>query len=186
MLREAGEQWAAALGDAPVCFRPGSFSTNASTFSVLASLGFRSGSVSQPGRCAPGICAVWTGADRSVHRAHRAFRSVAGALDFVEVPVTTSTAVTEHWTGTGDTRFEGCEVKQVLAGVDDHLQWQIDHAAPLKHLCFFTHNFVSYRDGEPESRLRVLRGGVERLPEALGRRGMEPRGCTVTLAAENL
>lgn len=184
MLRQASSQWAAAIGREPTCFRPGCFSANDWTFPVLASLGFRCGSVSQPERCAPRVCAVWAGADRSVHRAHRAFRPVAGDLDFVEVPVTVDSRRRDHWTGTGDTRFEGCDVEQVLAGAEDHLRWQVENNAPLKHLCFFTHNFVGYDEADPQSRLPILRGVVDRLPEVLAPLDLAPQGRTVSATGE--
>ncbi len=87
MLRRACDRWEAALGQRPRYFRAGYFSANDATFRVLAELGFRGGSLSNPGRVLPAHHAVWAGAEPYPHRAHLDFRQIAGASDFVEVPV---------------------------------------------------------------------------------------------------
>ena len=186
ILDQARNQLADALGFAPMAFRPGNFSANDDTFVALDAVGFLCGSVSQPGRCVPKLRAVWTGATRAVHRAHRAFRLIPGDLDFVEVPLTVGAIPSDHWTGVEDTRFEDREASDVLRAIEATLQWQTENNAQLKHLCFFTHNFVSYDDNDAAgpSRLPVLRSVLEGIPEVADQFGLEPQGCTVSAAAE--
>jgi peptidoglycan/xylan/chitin deacetylase (PgdA/CDA1 family) len=87
ILCEAIEVWEKALGQRPVYYRGGYFSANDNTFQVLHDLGFKGGSMSNPGRALPGHCSVWAGAEPYPHRAHFGFRHLAGSGDFVEVPV---------------------------------------------------------------------------------------------------
>jgi hypothetical protein len=182
LVGEAKNQFEQALGFAAVAFRPGNFSANDVTFRVLEELGFRCGSVSQPGRCAPTVRAVWTGAVRSVHRAHRSFRLVAGDLDFLEVPATVDSTRTDHWTGVGDARIESWDVAAIVRAMDDSLEWQRKNEAPLKHVCLFTHNFIHYGKEEavPDSRRKVLRELLETIPSVAARHGLAPVGCTLS------
>jgi hypothetical protein len=189
MLGEAKKQWEQALGFAAMTFRPGNFSANDATFRVLDALGFRCGSVSQPGRCAPTVRAVWTGAPRSVHRAHRSFRLVTGDLDFVEVPATVDSTRTDHWTGVGDARIESWDAAAIVRAIEDSIEWQRKNDAPLRHLCLFTHNFVSYGEGGTASgsRREVLRELLAAMPAVAAKHGLEPVGCTLSrLRAEFL
>ena len=87
ILQEAMAVWEEALGQKPRYFRGGYFSANDETFGLLQGLGFRGGSLSNPGRVLPEHCSVWAGAAPYPHRAHLGFRLIEGDSDFVEVPV---------------------------------------------------------------------------------------------------
>ena len=87
ILSEAIAVWENALGFRPLYLRAGYFSANDSTVGVLQSLGFKGGSLSNPGRILPDHASVWSGAHPYPHRAHDAFRLLAGDSDFIEVPV---------------------------------------------------------------------------------------------------
>ena len=87
ILQEAVDAWETALEQKPRYFRGGYFSANDSTFGVLEELGFRGGSLSNPGRVLPAHGSVWSGAAPYPHRAHLGFRLLEGDGDFVEVPV---------------------------------------------------------------------------------------------------
>lgn len=87
MLSAAADVWQHALGQGPLYFRAGYFSANDSTFRVLHELGFRGGSLSNPGRVLPEHCSVWAGAESYPHRAHLDFRQRVGRTSFVEVPI---------------------------------------------------------------------------------------------------
>jgi hypothetical protein len=87
MLGAAVAAWKGILGQEPLYFRAGYFSANDSTFRVLQELGFRGGSLSNPGRVLPAHCSVWSGAEPYPHRAHLGFRQLTGGSSFVEVPV---------------------------------------------------------------------------------------------------
>lgn len=90
ILTQALERWHHALGQHPRYFRAGYFSASDVTFGVLSELGFRGGSLSNPGRVLPAHCSVWAGAEPYPHRAHTGFRLLSGESDFVEVPVSSA------------------------------------------------------------------------------------------------
>lgn len=77
-----------ALRQKPLYFRPGTFSANDMTYTVLAELGFRGGSISAPERFYRELCAIWIGAPADPHRGHAAFRQLAGTLPFADMPLT--------------------------------------------------------------------------------------------------
>ena len=87
ILYRAMQVWESALGKPPQYFRAGYFSANDNTYQVLHELGFRGGSLSNPGRILPSHCSVWAGAEVYPHRAHFGFRLIKGDRDFINVPV---------------------------------------------------------------------------------------------------
>ncbi|MFA7157787.1 MAG: polysaccharide deacetylase family protein [Kiritimatiellia bacterium] len=87
IIGRAAGMFAKYFGFSPRIFRPGCFSANDSTYSVLEELGFEGGSVCIPGRIWPGRFCVWAGADPYPRFAHSSFRQAAGDLNFVEIPL---------------------------------------------------------------------------------------------------
>ena len=87
ILREAITAWESALGQRPQYFRAGYFSANDATFRLLDKLGFRGGSLSNPGRILGSHFSTWDGSDPYPHRAHPAFRLISGNTNFIEIPV---------------------------------------------------------------------------------------------------
>ncbi len=184
MLRAARDQWAQALGFLPKAFRPGNFSANDDTFHALVDTGFTHGSVSEPERLMPDCKADWRGACRHVRRASAESRLVPGELDFVEVPLTVDPDERDDWTGTGDIRFEGADAEKIIRAAGKEIGSQIDAQAPLKHLCFFTHNFVQYwPDGEPRELAR-LKEVVAELPRIAGHYGLVVNGAVLRQVRE--
>jgi len=181
LLSEALSQVTEGLRRQPKAFRGGNFSANDETFEVLVRLGFTHGSVSQPGRTVAKVRAVWPGACPDVHRAHRAFRFLPGDLDFIEVPATSDRERTDNWTGVGDVRFEAATPEQIANAVRQEVTRQIEEGAPVKHVCLFTHNFVSYwsEGGTGESKHDILVGAIERIHEIAEELGLEVRGATI-------
>jgi len=186
MLGQAKQQWEDALGFPCRAFRPGNFSANEHTFPVLASLGLTSGSVSQPGRYVPAFKACWRDASRAVHRANAANPLQAGDVDFVEVPATTDTSRTDHWSGVGDARFEDWDASAILDAIADSLRWQQRECSPIRHLCLFTHDFVDYSPDQKGARRRlpVLATVVNGLPRLADEFGLTTQGATVSMVAE--
>jgi len=191
MLQRAKDQWAHAVGFAPETFRAGNFSGNDDTFRVLDALQFRSSSTSQPGRIAPQLKAVWAGALRSVHRAHRSNRLIEGDLTLVEVPGTVDATRTDHWTGVGDARLEDWEAPDILHAIEDSLKWQFANKARTHHLCLFTHSYVPFGDGDVEvekpfgkSRLAVLHAVLDAIPAVAARFGLVAEGSTLSTVRE--
>ncbi len=89
VVGEAASLYESALGYRPTLFRPGCFSANDFTYSVLHGLGFTGGSISIPGRIWPERFCVWSGAYPYAHYAHPSFRQVVGPgeLPFVDIPL---------------------------------------------------------------------------------------------------
>lgn len=87
LLTLAMEQFQRGMGKLPNIFRPGCFSANDATYSVLVDLGFIGGGVSIPGRIWPDRFCVWSGAQPYTHFAHKAFRQAPGNLPFVNIPL---------------------------------------------------------------------------------------------------
>jgi len=186
MLSEALEQVGDCLGDRPRAFRGGNVSANDDTFRVLTQLGFTHGSVSQPGRSVPRFKACWKDACLDVHFAHKAFRHVAGDLDFVEVPLTSDQMRTDHWTGVGDVRIEGATAQEIAKAVRQEVGRQVGDDIPLKHICILTHNTVNYgaNDLANNSRRGVLvevLGFIEEIAKDLG---LEVMGATLQMVRD--
>ncbi len=181
MLSGALEQVTEGFGTRPGAFRPGNCSANDATFEVLVELGFTHGSVSQPGRAASSRKAVWKDACLDVHRAHRAFRMVAGDLDFIEVPIMSDQERSDHWTGVGDVRFERASPEEVAKAVRQHVTRQMEEGAPLKHVCLFTHNTVNFWSAEEseQGRRGVLEGSIAEIREIAEELGLKVKGATI-------
>ena len=95
IIGDASEAWEKIVGHRPLYFRGGYFSANDMTFSVLSELGFKGGSLSNPGRVLPGHFSVWAGAPDYIHPIHPSFRQGEAQREdtppwehpFIEVPV---------------------------------------------------------------------------------------------------
>ena len=88
IIESATERFYDAIGSRPRSFRSGAFSASDATFQVLYELGFRQGSLSIPGRDLPRYAVSWNGAETAPHYVNPADRLRAGALPFLELPVT--------------------------------------------------------------------------------------------------
>lgn len=181
LLAEALAQTAEGLGAQPSAFRGGNFSASDETFEVLEDLGFTHGSVSQPGRAVTRFRAVWTDACPDVHRAHRAFRMAPGNLDFVEVPLTSDRERRAHWTGVGDVRIESTTPDEIAVAVRQEVSRQVAEDAPVKHVCFLTHNTVNYWSDQASDREKrgVLTEAIRRIEEIADELSLDVNGATV-------
>ena len=146
MIDYAAEQVEEAIGSRPRSFRGGDFSASDATYKVLYALGFRQGSLSNPGRDVRRHVAHWSGAEVDAHYVDPADRLKAGSLPFLELPVTTDpeeidragfaldlcieSGPFEGWhRSLAERQIERMEAEQVL----------------FRSLCFFTHNAVPYQ-----------------------------------------
>lgn len=160
ILERAVQSWQGALGEVPRYFRAGYFSASDSTYGVLHELGFRGGSLSNPGRVLPAHCSVWAGADPYPHRAHLGFRQLRGDSDFIEVPVA---GAFSRPVARGAAREQGyewpyiphtCDHREVIRDV---LQRFALDAEPFPTLVTDTHNDQDYTDPDhPASRNLAL------------------------------
>jgi hypothetical protein len=89
LIDYAADRFADQLGSRPRSFRGGHFSASDDTFRQLFDLGFRQGSLSEPGRSLKLREAVWQDAPPDPHYVDPSNRLVAGDLPFLEIPVTT-------------------------------------------------------------------------------------------------
>ncbi len=186
MLQEALAQVGDGLGNRPRAFRGGNFSANDDTFRVLTQLGFTHGSVSQPGRSVPRFKACWKDACLDVHFAHKAFRHIAGNLDFVEVPLTSDQMRTDHWTGVGDVRIEGATAQEIAKAVRQEVGRQVGDDVPLKHVCILTHNTVNYwsNDLAEKGRRGVLLEVLDLIEEMAEDLGLDVVGATLQMVRD--
>ncbi|MBC8077224.1 MAG: hypothetical protein H7Y32_14200, partial [Chloroflexales bacterium] len=90
LVEVAAERFESALGIQPRSFRAQHYSASDHTFRTLFELGFRQGSLSSPGRDSRREHAVWRGTDPDAHHVDPASKLRAGAMPFLELPVTTN------------------------------------------------------------------------------------------------
>lgn len=181
MLSAAADAWEGALGQRPVYFRAGYFSGNDSTFGVLLDLGFRGGSLSNPGRVLPEHCSVWAGAEPYPHRANLSFRQIRGTSGFVEVPVSVDYRRPVRSGAAGEQGYEWPYVpasydhRQVVAGI---LERTRQDAPDYGTLVLDTHNDQEYLD-PAHFATRNLRLILDTCFSVCDRLGLQPVGVTL-------
>lgn len=180
LVSEAGAIWRSGIGRRPRYFRPGTFSANDNTFRVLAELGFEGGSMSCPGRNYPDLYAVWAGAPFDPHRANDVFRLMEGGMDFVELPLTVDTSVTEVRNGRSFFRdlrpdYLSADYPAIARNVVRQLQ---ERAPVVKMIMVVTHNDHDFSD--PDDRVcRNFQTVLKAIDTACAEAGVEAAGATV-------
>lgn len=139
-------------GERPRSVRSALHSASDATFSVLASLGFRQGSISSPGRRVAKHGAVWTGAERHPHYASSASRLACGDLAFLEVPVTTDADQTRDAIAPDLVLEHSAFADWHQPLIARQLQRMDEQQIPFRALCLVTSNIVAYH--EPKDRPR--------------------------------
>ncbi len=174
--REVLEQGIATFGELigarPLAFTPGYYSANDHTFPLLESLGFCHGTVSLPTRDLPQCASIWGSAPLDAHYPHRYCRSLAGDVDFVEIPPTVD-PTTRMWGGAHplDLRIELVDAKNHRYTLQKALRRQLEagDAIRVKYLKATTHNVFDYadpRDFRRETLLGVVRAARELAEQA--------------------
>ena len=144
---EGIEAWTRALGGRPRAFRPGNFSASDATFGVLYDLGFRHGSLSDPGRHVPKFHAEWNDATPHAHWANAKNRLIPGELGFFEAPLTTDPSRRRPNGFPYELRIESGPfdkwhkpiIEKALAHIEaDNVTFRV--------LSVFTHNYLDYTD----------------------------------------
>ncbi|MFC1798460.1 hypothetical protein ACFLZL_01475 [Thermodesulfobacteriota bacterium] len=179
IISEASAIYQSGLKRRPKYFRPGTFSANDYTISVLEDLGFRGGSLSVPGRVYLDINAVWTGCPVDPHRTNRIFRMVEGDMNFANMPLTCDLSNLEEINGRffyRDLRpdYQDANYHKIASNIVDQLL-QRNPAVPVINMV--THNDNNYTD--PEN--RVCKNFVTVLNEitnACRKAGVKPVGTT--------
>ena len=181
ILEDASDVWASALGQRPLYFRAGYFSANDSTFAVLAELGFKGGSLSNPGRVLPSHCSVWAGAAPYPHRAHPGFRLIEGDSDFVEVPVSVADGMPVAVGHAGEQGFAWPYIPhtydhaQVIRNILDRFRTD---RPPFAAIVTDTHNDQDYTDADHPAR-RNLDCILKSIRTFCDERRMQPVGIAL-------
>lgn len=165
VVRLALQQLQDALGIRPQSVRSAMFSASDETFAVLYELGFRQGSVSNPGRRVGKHAAVWTGAETQPHYVDPHSRLRAGDMPFLEIPVTTD-AQQERGGLAPDLAIENGTVEEWHRPlIETQLQRMEENGIRFRTLCFYTRNrFDYYSDREqPAATLEALTGYLAEL-----------------------
>ena len=149
ILQEGIDVFAGCMGKRPEVFTPGYFSANDHTYPALEALGFRHGTVSISTRNLPQCACIWGSSPLEVHYPHRHNRSLAGDVDFVDVPPTVDVE-SRMWGGAHpqDLRIELVDAKNHWYTIHKNVRRQAaeGEAIPVKHLKALTHNIFDYSD----------------------------------------
>lgn len=145
LIAYAVDWYSDALDARPQSFRPGDFSANETTFGVLYALGFRQGSLSNPGRDAPRQGVRWSGAPSNAHYVDPTDRQRAGALPFLEVPVTSDPTTITLGGLTPALCIESGDFEHWHRPIIARRLAQMEaERADFRTLCIFTHNRFAY------------------------------------------
>jgi hypothetical protein len=178
IVAQAADLLARATGLRPVSFRPGNFSASDDTYPLLYDLGFRQGSVSDPGRALPQFAALWEEACPDPHHVDPADRLRAGALPFLEVPLTTDPERRRPEGMPYELRLESGSFESWQRPVLERcLARQGRERVAFRALCALTHNCYAY-DRRDDPRTETLEGMLDYLDDLARREDLVP----VTLA----
>ena len=145
LIESATERFYDAIGSRPHSFRSGGFSASDATFQVLYELGFRQGSLSIPGRDLPRDAVSWNGAETVPHYVDPADRLRAGALPFLELPVTSDPDRLYRRGFPYELCIENSSVDEWHRPLIERTLEQLEaEQAPFRTLCLFTHNGLAY------------------------------------------
>jgi peptidoglycan/xylan/chitin deacetylase (PgdA/CDA1 family) len=149
ILAEGAEMLTKAIGVRPRAFRPGNFSASDVTFQVAYELGFRQGSVSDPGRHVPEYHALWKDAVRDAHWASAHNRLAPGDLGFFEAPLTTDPDKRRPNGFPYELRIESGPFDAWHAPIiEQALERMERERTSFRVLSIFTHNYFDYSDPE--------------------------------------
>ena len=173
ILKEGVDLFANALGRPPAVFTPGYFSANDHTFPALEALEFTHGTVSMPTRNLPQCACVWGGSPLDIHYPHRYNRSLAGDVDFVDIPPTVDVE-SRMWGGAHpqDLRIELVDAKNHWYTIHKNVKRQVEAGSeiPVKYLKALTHNIFDYSDAR-DFRRETMLGVVSAVREICERQG---------------
>ena len=186
ILKEGMDVFADAMGRPPAVFTPGYFSANDYTFPALEALGFTHGTVSMPTRNLPQCACVWGSSPLDVHYPHRYNRSLAGDVDFVDIPPTVDVD-SRMWGGAHpqDLRIELVDAKNHWYTIHKNVKRQIENGSdtPVNYLKALTHNIFDYANAD-DFRRETLVGVVSAAREICERQGCALVPATAAEIAE--
>ncbi|HRJ73057.1 MAG TPA: polysaccharide deacetylase family protein [Terrimicrobiaceae bacterium] len=176
LLAEAMDRHAQAMGRRPFAFCPGYASANDYTYGILEELGFTHGLVSFPTRDLPQCACVWGNSPLDPHYPHRYNKSLAGDVNFVDLPVTLDPQ-SRMWGGAHpqDLRVELVDAKNHFYTISKAVQRQLREETPLRQIRALTHNVFEY--GDPGNFRRETYVGIVAAAKQIAEReglGFEP------------
>jgi hypothetical protein len=144
IARAALEQFQEALECRPQSVRTGMFSANDDTYAVLFELGFRQGSLANPGRHIRHHAAQWSAAPRDAHYVDPRDRLRPGDLPFLEIPVTTDANQIRGGLAADLAIENGTLADWHRPLIQGQLARMAAEAVPFRALCFYTRNVFPF------------------------------------------
>ena len=134
----------------------------------------------------PGLRAVWTGAPKDAHFAHRANRLLIGDSDFLEVPITVDWE-SMIWGGQTplDLRVGAVDARSHSFTVEKNVRRMLADQTSIKTICAFTHNYFDYSN-IAEFRRETLDGMIGSIRASAARYGLPVRGVTLKQLRQNI
>ena len=178
IVTQAANRFAQAMGFFPHTVLPGYASANDHTYGVLYDAGFRHGMTTIPTRVLPECASVHAGVPLDVHYAHRFNRTLAGELDFVEIPVTVDSD-SRMWGGKTplDLRVELVDAKNHWYTIEKAISRQVAQRTPLKIIRAFTHNVFNY-DKADDFRRQTMERMLDDVVAIAAAKGLSFTGAT--------
>jgi hypothetical protein len=156
IIESAVDRFYEELGSRPRSFRSGAFSASDTTFQVLYDLGFRQSSLSIPGRDLPREAVAWIGAVPDPHYVNPADRLQAGALPFLEVPVTSDPERLYRHGHPYELCIENSNVEDWHRPLIEHtLERMESEQASFRALCLFTTNGTAYHRADDQHSITI-------------------------------
>ncbi len=183
LLVEAIDRHAQAMGERPLAFCPGYGSANDHTYGILEELGFTHGLVSIPTRDLPQCACVWGNSPLDPHYPHRYSKSLAGDVNFVDLPPTIDPQ-SRMWGGAHpqDLRVELVDAKNHFYTIDKAVRRQLLEETPLLQIHAVTHNIFEF--GDPKNfRRETYYGMVEAAKRIASRENVSFRAATLSEVA---
>jgi peptidoglycan/xylan/chitin deacetylase (PgdA/CDA1 family) len=156
IIESATERFYAAVGSRPRSFRSGAFSASDATFQVLYELGFRQGSLSIPGRDLPRDAVNWSDAETAPHYVNPADRRRAGALPFLELPVTSDPDRLYRRGFPYELCIENSSMEEWHRPLIERSLERLEaEQAPFRTLCLFTNNGLAYHRADDQHSITI-------------------------------
>ncbi|MCL6541600.1 MAG: hypothetical protein K6T87_13640 [Roseiflexus sp.] len=167
LIDDAAERFADALGVRPRSFRPCKHSASDATYRLLYELGFRQGSIAQPGFMLPRIGVEWEHVVHHPRYVDAQHHERAGDLPFLDVPVTTDPDQRQITNQPYELRIDAGTFEALHQPVIERaIERMIEDAALFCALCFTSDNRPAY-DNDNDKHSRTLEAVLDYL-EALG------------------
>lgn len=156
LIDEAAERFADAIGVRPRSFRPCKHSASDETYRLLYDLGFRQGSIAQPGFVLPRIGVDWEHVSHHPRYVDSRHHERSGDLPFLDVPVTTDPDQRQITNLPYELRIDAGTFEALHQPVIDRaIERMIEDAASFCALCFTSDNRPAYDNDDDKHSLTL-------------------------------